>query len=489
MRAGGQNAPKANARKGLVAALSRLRRDDRGVTAVLLALTLSALIGLTGLGVETGLWYAIKRQDQSAADAAALSGAFEVAAGKSDICALAQSSAVANNSSQSWSCTPACTNPSPGQMCANNPPVLGGPGVLGNNNAVEVILAEQQSGLLASVASLSSVIVTTRAVARVAATGVACDLALATTGSSTIKFNGNPTVDLTSCGMADNSNDPKSVDFTGTTNFQAAWFQTVGNYQSSGKPNIPIIKTNSFPVTDPYSCNPPQIGCSGQIKYTLAGALDQTIPVGAPLQPGVYSSSSGNKAPLNFTGGTYNLCPGVYYLDGEASNGASFAAASGAMVQLETNAALCPSSGSIDGVTIISTCKSPPSCKKGGGFVITSGATVKLSAPTVKIPSGCTLGTAPCIPSGVLFFQDPIHADTGNSSASDITANSNSFLTGAIYAPVQEIKFSGNANSTCTVVIGLTLQFSGTTDMTASQAGCSAAGVGAPQLLNIALAE
>jgi hypothetical protein len=89
----------------------------------------------------------------------------------------------------------------------------------------------------------------------------------------------------------------------------------------------------------------------------------------------------------------------------------------------------------------------------------------------------------------VLFYQDPAHADTGNSSATDITANSNSFLTGAIYAPAQSIKFNGNANSTCTVLIGQTLQFSGTTTMTASQAGCSAAGVTAPELLNIALAE
>jgi hypothetical protein len=35
----------------------------------------------------------------------------------------------------------------------------------------------------------------------------------------------------------------------------------------------------------------------------------------------------------------------------------------------------------------------------------------------------------------------------------------------------------------------LTLQFSGTTTVTASQAGCSAAGVAPPELLKIALSE
>src|ERR1700719_4751089 len=61
-----------------------LARDTRGATLALVAAAISALIGFTGLGVETGLWYAMKRQNQSAADVAALSGAFELLAGQSN---------------------------------------------------------------------------------------------------------------------------------------------------------------------------------------------------------------------------------------------------------------------------------------------------------------------------------------------------------------------------------------------------------------------
>jgi Flp pilus assembly protein TadG len=43
----------------------RLWHDTRGFTAVFLALTLSVLIGFSALGVETGLWYLIKRVNQS----------------------------------------------------------------------------------------------------------------------------------------------------------------------------------------------------------------------------------------------------------------------------------------------------------------------------------------------------------------------------------------------------------------------------------------
>ena len=45
---------------------------------VLVAMTILALIGFASLGAETGLWYAIKRQNQSAADAGAISAAYEI---------------------------------------------------------------------------------------------------------------------------------------------------------------------------------------------------------------------------------------------------------------------------------------------------------------------------------------------------------------------------------------------------------------------------
>jgi uncharacterized membrane protein len=53
-------------------------RDKRGVTRVLGAIGFPVLIGLAALGAGTGLGYVINRHDQSAADAAALSAAYDV---------------------------------------------------------------------------------------------------------------------------------------------------------------------------------------------------------------------------------------------------------------------------------------------------------------------------------------------------------------------------------------------------------------------------
>src|SRR5215471_17733178 len=107
--------------------LQRLLRERRGATILLVAIAFPVLIGFAALGVETGLWYTLKRQDQSAADAAALSGAYEVAAGQldgqntlySNICAKVQSAAAANGFTfqSSYSCpstSPGLTNPSSG---------------------------------------------------------------------------------------------------------------------------------------------------------------------------------------------------------------------------------------------------------------------------------------------------------------------------------------------------------------------------------------
>ena len=182
----------------------RLASDTHGATLALVAASITALIGFTGLGVETGLWYAMKRQNQSAADVAALSGAFEMQAGKAypDICGFAQRDATRNGFTfQSFTCpasTPACTSPSSGQMCANNPPVLGT--YAGQNNAVEVILAQQQNALFASL-SLANVTIDTRAVAVISVLDQACMLALDPSASDAIFIKGNPTLNMPNCSV------------------------------------------------------------------------------------------------------------------------------------------------------------------------------------------------------------------------------------------------------------------------------------------------
>jgi hypothetical protein len=206
---------------------------------VVVALTLTALIGFAGLGVETGLWYMIKRYNQSAADVGALSGITELAAGKpySDICSLAELAAKANGFTfVSFTCpasSPGCTSPATGQMCANNPPKTPGTANFNNAEAVEVILAQQQNTFLASL-FLPSVTIATRAVAAIHNVST-CLLALSTTGTDLdYKGGGHGSLHIPNCAFASDSSDPKSIDLRGNFDITAAAIDTVGGYSISG---------------------------------------------------------------------------------------------------------------------------------------------------------------------------------------------------------------------------------------------------------------
>jgi hypothetical protein len=192
---------------------------------------------------------------------------------------------------------------------------------------------------------------------------------------------------------------------------------------------------------------------------------------------------------MRVTGGTATLCPGVYYLDGEDGKGNAFLVQGGTVQMGTAGSGGCPSGS--DGVTIIASSKNGT---EGGGFQIKSG-TVTLSAPTAAYPSGCTVGSSnPCVPSGLLFYQDPSYADASKSGGgltgdSTFTANGSTSRTGGMYTPETNVTFTGNANSTCFLVIALTVTFTGNSTMAANETSCKAVGVTGPTVLNIALSE
>src|SRR6185369_14225980 len=59
----------------LLHSLVRLRRDERGTIAVMMALLFPALIAILGLGMEVTNWYMRTRAMQNAADAAVIAAA------------------------------------------------------------------------------------------------------------------------------------------------------------------------------------------------------------------------------------------------------------------------------------------------------------------------------------------------------------------------------------------------------------------------------
>jgi putative Flp pilus-assembly TadE/G-like protein len=500
---------------GAGTALLRLRCDNRGVTAVLVALTLAALIGLVGLGTETGLWYTIKRVNQSAADVAALSGAFEVLAGQpyEDVCGFAKRDAARDGFtfSGSWSCpasTPACTSPpSSGGMCANNPPMQGA--YTGNVNAVEVILAQQQNALLASL-NLANVTITTRGVAVVSVLDQSCMLALNQTASQALLIQGNSTINMPNCSLVSDSNDPNAIFLRGSAaTVTADTIRSHGGVGTTGNPTFNLntpAQTNAPIVPDPYqppTCNnntpplclthsflttgPPALPtspvCGAPMSSTIASVIWWTYPGNCVVTQGppgtaltepniILSANTQISGGIQIKSQTVNLSPGTYWIN----NGDLQLGPGGGTSLLECTTC---NGGSL-GVTIIFTTTGAPNKIGAVQMQSTSAQIGNLNAPNS--------GTF----KGLLFVQDTV-AGASYSTSGTLQGGPSAALVadGLIYIPHTTLAFQGTpalGTSGCLIVIADQVQVVGNSTLSAT--GCTSAGLNStPTVKTVSLKE
>jgi Flp pilus assembly protein TadG len=214
------------ARSPISSAIARTWRDERGVSAVVIALGATALIGFAGLGVETGLWYSIKRQNQSAADAAAISAAYEVLANKTNV---------------STDLTPAATSAASQNGYTGTTPVVTYPYtdsiVSAADNAVAVTLQTTKSTSLAGL-FLPSVTIQTKAVARVYPAAPGCILTLSPTGED-VEVSGSSTLSAPNCSvMAASTDDCAINDHDSGGSITAKYLITAGQVSTGQGCNV-----------------------------------------------------------------------------------------------------------------------------------------------------------------------------------------------------------------------------------------------------------
>ena len=422
--------------------------DTRGATAVILAITMSAMVGLAGLGVETGLWFSEKRQYQTAADAAAVSGAFLLAAADSTgtpcytsgncltgIRALGTT--MANNNGYAASTTPPNTititqgNWNGSAYTANGLPL----------NAVKAVITEQKDPGLAGV-YLPNVTIGASSVAQVINNfaGGGCVLSLAKTGSGAINLSGNASVNMTGCVVAANSSNSCALTDGGSSTLTVSDIYTVGGYCLGGSTTfttdglVPV--TGGAPVPDPFASMFPS---NPSMPVSCAGASN--LPGGTSFSPGTYKK-------VMLTGNSiYTFATGTYYICGNFSAG---------------------------GNTTIDTGPGGSTFVVEGSISMAGNATGTLAAPTS--------GTY----SGILFYQP---GNSSNQTSFTMAGNSTLIATGAIYLPGGNITYTGNdtgGSKACLEIVAYTVTFTGNDKMT--NTGCSADGVGLINITNVALA-
>jgi hypothetical protein len=311
---------------------------ERGAILPLVAISLTVLLGFTGMSVDVGYWEYQQRQQQNAVDSAAIGGAQALDA------AGCPSQSVALAAAQ----TDALDNGFPNNdVTVNNPPTSGP--YSGNNCAVSVSITGTKPSMFARLFGLTSVSETTSATAQLVSTNNACIYLLSTTAKSTFA-GGN--VNASGCSIIINN----TATFSGSQTINAGSIgyggaaPTISGTKFSGATPAPMVQAPN-PCPEINGCNylannPP----STSSCQSLQGNMNQTI------YPGCYNALTVGSC------GTVTLEPGVYVLNGTSDFSNSSFVGSGVTFYVTSNGTAPdfsasrsatispPTSGTYDGV-------------------------------------------------------------------------------------------------------------------------------------------
>ena len=418
----------------------RLALNEDGVTAVVVALCLTTVMGFAGLAIDVGLWYSDKRTAQGAADSAAYSAAVDLATADTASNVVATAKAIAAQYG--------FTDGTGGVTVTVNSPPTSGPNTA-TVGAVEVIVTKPETLFFSSL-FLRSAQISARAVATAGATtSKYCVESLDPSAFvTTVNLNNAAAIDVSQCGLYVDGSGPMALSVSSGAALMAKTVAVVGGYLTIfGTINSPSIITSAPLMGDPYAgvAVPTPGACTGPPTYASYDSSNGYTGHYV-ISPGTYCS--GFSA---FNGVTVTMNPGVYIIKGGV-----FSVQGGATL-LATG-----------GVTIVLT---------GSGLNyatanLSSGITVNLTAPTTGSTAGLAIMQDRNAPHGVWNY---------------VAGGANLNVTGAIYFPSQNVSLSSGAsnNSNCTQLIAYDLAFTGGFRFANVCGGTGVVGIGAGGVTNL----
>jgi Flp pilus assembly protein TadG len=455
--------------------MRNLLRCRRGSVAFATVAAMVPLIGAMALGTEAGSWYVTKQHAQNAADAAAYSGAIQLACSISGSsgCDTAQDYVYRGKefAAQNAFCNAGDTS-YPGSHCVSTFPtgisqtvqiasLTSWNGVGGN--FVQAKVGQQQPTYLAKLIGVSTVTIGATATAQVQ--GLAkppCVLSL--TGS--ISFQGSPNINAPNCGMA--SNDPLSnaLNFTGGgMSINLGSLSAVGGCTGAASFCNTALTYMPAPIANPFSA-------LDSALTTLCGA-NPTLPAkcGLPPCPGSvllpYAGNACTNVKISTKGNTpMPLAAGVYFIS-------------------DTLTLKGGSSITGTGVTLI--------LLPGASIDTRGGGTLTITGPTTA-PSASSLPAALQSNAGLFQYMALYAAPCLSCSASVKTmtfgGNSNINLTGNIYAPTATVTFQGNptlnlGGVACGQLIAASIAFNGNATFNDTAQGCAASQLKSSQYVQL----
>lgn len=426
----------------LAAAFARFAADERGVSALVVGVSITMLAGFTGLGVDVGLWYMKQRQLQLAADAGALAGGSTLNRQGQNQTAIedAVADSVADNgfpdvTPQVGTGFSVCPSPADAQQ--------------DDEPCVEVGLAQPQPLFFARLFLDGPVTARARAVAQTIFRDEFCLLGLDGQAAGAVDIAGSADLNL-ECGIAANSaaigsqRSQNAVTVTGTgNNITTTRVSTVGGIGDTDPPSITAPKERGrSPIDDPFENLPEP---------------SQTEPCVPGTPPGLRINSSTTLTPGRYCGGirvTGNNTTVTFDDNGTGEpfiiDGGDFEVVSG---RVETAASPSGSSFVLTD-TVLSPQQRNPQIAIGGN----------IDADLRAAETGDY--------EGILFYQVP--RNDGSSPVSHtIRGDANSGLDGVVYLPDDNVTISGSSASVgCTKVVASTITVTGDQTLTIPANNC-----------------
>lgn len=263
------------------AVLARVRGCRRGNLTVMTALTFTILLGFAGLAVDTPSWYSEKRQMQTAADAAAMAGAYELSrpeATLADVVAAGRTAAARNGFGDSVT------------LSLHN-----------GGMAVRAVVSDTAQSFLSGIFLDTPPTLSASALARRKRASI-CILSLETEAADAIYLQGASDITSPGCRIYANSTDPAALRLQGAATITSLSTCVVGGFSGNPARTTPGVDTGCPPAADPLeSLEPPTVPatCDHVAKIAIGGST---------LQPGTYCGG------ITAAGGTVTFAPGDYII-------------------------------------------------------------------------------------------------------------------------------------------------------------------------------
>lgn len=398
-------------RKAKAAASTKILQNQRGGTLLLTALSMSGLVGATGLAVDVAQWFLWKRELQYAVDQAAVSGAYSLskdAQGKWRERALSEF----NGNRQIVT-----FNSSPHIRIAN----FGD----NQNNSVIVEVKASRSLPFSQIFMSKAVTINARAQATFDKPSLFSSCLIATNEheTGTIVLGGSSDISI-SCGIAALSDADDAITVNGNPSVDAGFFVTAGTVDDWIAENTDDqIHEKVDGLVDPFKdFVAPDNSTPRDYDCTTSGKGQGKV-VSASLLPGTYDAID--------TSCNTVLASGIYVIDGG---------------NLKINA-----QHSFVGTGVMFV------LKNGASVEINGGAEIALTAPTVS--QLAQMGITDERLAGMLVFEDP-GSEGGDSK---INGNASTVLNGKFYLSKSSVEMTGTAKVTsqCLMIVADKIKLSG----------------------------